>query len=67
MGRALTAVAVVNAAIEKIDAAGELREFNRVFKKARKADPNIFDYLEAQKATMLGKRGELICKGASAS
>jgi hypothetical protein len=37
---------------------GELDEFNRAFKAARKADPAIrhFDYLHARKAAMLEGR-----------
>jgi len=53
--RALAAVAAVNEAIEKMTACGDLDDFNRAFKAARKADPTIRypDHLDAKKAAML--------------
>lgn len=53
--RALAAVATVNQSIEKMGAAGELRELNQAFKEARKVDLSIryVDYLEGRKAGML--------------
>jgi hypothetical protein len=53
--RALAAVTAVNDTIDKMGSTGELREFNRAFKDARKADPSIryFDYIHGRKAAML--------------
>jgi hypothetical protein len=49
------AVVAVNNTTDKMGSAGELREFNRAFKDARKVDPAIryFDYIHARKAAML--------------
>jgi hypothetical protein len=53
--RALAAVAAVNDTIDKMGSTGELKEFNRAFKEARRVDPSIryFDYIHARKAAML--------------
>lgn len=53
--RAMAAVAAVNEALDKMASTGQLNEFNRTFKQARKVDPSIryFDYLHARKAAML--------------
>jgi hypothetical protein len=55
LDRATAAVATVNAAVEKMSSNGELKEINRAFKEARRADPSsrYGDYLEARKAAML--------------
>jgi hypothetical protein len=52
--RALAAVQAVNSVINEMQHHGGLKEINRAFKAARKADPSIryFDYLHA-KAAML--------------
>ncbi|WP_316172115.1 MULTISPECIES: hypothetical protein [unclassified Bradyrhizobium] len=62
--RAMDAVATVNQAIEAMTASGQMRDFNRVFKSARKVDPKLryHDYLHSRKAAML----EAIAKGADA-
>ncbi|WP_315768263.1 hypothetical protein [Bradyrhizobium sp. SZCCHNR2012] len=61
VSRALDAVATVNGAIDAMAAGGQMREFNRAFKAARKADASLryHDYLHARKAAML----EVIAKG----
>lgn len=55
VGRALNAVATVNRAIETMKASGQLADFNRDFKAARKVDRTLrfHDYLHARKAAML--------------
>ncbi len=55
VSRAMDAVATVNQAIETMTAGGQMREFNRAFKAARKVDAKLryHDYLHARKAAML--------------
>lgn len=49
--RARAAVAAVNAAVDRMEVTGELKEFNAAFKSARRVDPAIRyqDYLHSRK------------------
>jgi hypothetical protein len=57
--RALAAVAAVNETIDKMGSTGELKAFNRAFKKARKVDPiRYFDYTPCEESGDAGGVGE---------
>lgn len=53
--RAMATVALINQTMSKMQATGELREWNQAFKAARAAEPSVryADYLDARKAAMV--------------